>query len=63
MFDLYYLPFGVILYLFLLTSFCNLLEEELLEIGNGGDDEEIVKSDLLQRLQFDFLFLYLFLFF
>ena len=63
MFDLYYLPFGVILYLFLLSSFCNLLEEELLEVGNGGDAEENVQGDLHQRLQFDFLFLYLFLFF
>ena len=63
MFDLYYLPFGVILYLFLLTSFCNLLEEKLLEVGNGGDAEENVQGDLHQRLQFDFLFLYLFLFF
>lgn len=59
MFDLYYFPFGLILYPFLLTFFYNLLEEELLEIWNGDHDEGNVEGDLLHRLQFDFFFLLL----
>ena len=59
MFNLYYFRFRVIFYPSLLTFFCDLLKEELLEIWNGDDDEGSVEGDLLHRLQFDFFFLLL----
>ena len=59
MFDLYYFPFGLTLYPSLLTFFYNLLEEELLKIWNGDDDEGHVEANLLHRLQFDIFFLLL----
>lgn len=54
MFDFYHFPFGITLYLYLVTSFSNSLEQELLEIGDDGDDERKNEGDLLHRLQLDF---------